>query len=142
MRSIHTHQDGGTLPSMNTQMEAVMTKDATSQKAKEIGKRIAQARQEAGGMTQLELAEFLKVAPRTMQAYEQGEIVPYRHMRTLEDVLDRPVAWFLHGDDALRAKDDQFEQILKELRALRHEISKLSESVNAHGSRNQGEEPA
>jgi transcriptional regulator with XRE-family HTH domain len=102
-------------------------------KPKEIGRRIAQARHEAGGMTQPELAELIKVAPRTMQAYEQGEIVPYKKLRELERFLNRPAAWFLHGDDALRARDDQFDQILKELRSLRREVAKLAERVNALG---------
>lgn len=94
-------------------------------KAKEIGQRIATARHEAGGMTQSELADFLKVAPRTMQAYEQGEIVPYKHLRTLERILNRPVAWFLHGDDALRAKDEQFQKVLDELAELKSMIRAL-----------------
>ena len=107
------------------------SKEDQKRKSREIGRRIADARKEAGGMTQEELAQLLKVAPRTMQAYEQGEIVPYNRLRDLERLLDRPAAWFLHGEEALRARDDQFEQILKELRSLRREVTKLAERVNA-----------
>lgn len=94
-------------------------------RAKEIGNRIAQARRETGGMTQEELAALLHVSPRSVQAYEAGEVIPYRYLRDLERALAKPAAWFLHGEAALAAKDDQFEAIMTELRAIRSELRAL-----------------
>lgn len=65
----------------------------------DIGARIAAARREAG-LTQEELAELAGVSTRSMQGYEAGAVVPYRHMGKLADVLQRPVAWLLHGEEA------------------------------------------
>ena len=96
-----------------------------NEKAKEIGKRIALARKEAGGMTQEELAQLLKVAHRTMQAYEQGEIVPYARLRDLERILNRPAAWFLHGDDALQAPDKLHDEVMASLRELHRKVDSL-----------------
>ena len=68
-------------------------------KAREIGKRIALARNEAGGMTQRELADLIGVTERSVSAYERGEVVPFRFIRQLESALARPAAWFLYGED-------------------------------------------
>lgn len=92
--------------------------------AKEIGQRIAQARKEAG-MNQDELAELVDVSRRSLQGYEAGEVIPYKHFRTLAEVLNRPVGWFLHGepdeppspleDPAVVARLDRIEQLLEAL---------------------------
>lgn len=66
--------------------------------AKEIGKRIAQARLEAG-LTQEQLAEMAPFSYRSLQDYEQGVTIPYRQLREIGKLLDRPVEWFLHGED-------------------------------------------
>ena len=81
-------------------------------KAKEIGRRITQARQEAGGMTQRELGELIGVSERNIAAYETGEVTPYRFLRKLEEVLGRSAAWILHGEDAPVAKDKQIVESL------------------------------
>ena len=95
-------------------------------RAREIGKRIGQARREAGGMTQDELAALIKVAPRTMQAYEQGEIIPYKQLRSLEHYLNRPAAWFLHGDDAIQAPDAKHDEVMAMLRTIDAKLDGLS----------------
>ena len=92
---------------------------------REIGKRIILARNELG-MKQVELAELLGVAERTMQAYESGEVVPYRRLRELERVLNRPMAWFLHGDAAEEKRDVQ----LDEIRAEAHRVFEVNERRN------------
>ncbi|HEU5117181.1 MAG TPA: helix-turn-helix transcriptional regulator [Isosphaeraceae bacterium] len=92
---------------------------------REIGKRIILARNELG-MKQVELAELLGVAERTMQAYESGEVVPYRRLRELERVLNRPMAWFLHGDAAEEKRDVQ----LDEIRAEAHRVFEINERRN------------
>lgn len=73
-------------------------------------------------MTQDELAALLKVAPRTMQAYEQGEIVPYKYLRDLERILNRPAAWFLHGDEAMQAPDKLHDEVMASLRDLHRKV--------------------
>ncbi len=104
----------------------------SDERSTEIGTRIAQARKEAGGMSQVELAGLIGVSERSLQLYEAGETIPYRWMKDLERVLQRPVAWFLHGDAGMvvrgeeRAKLEELEglvkQVLAELHQLREEV--------------------
>jgi len=65
--------------------------------AKEIGARIAQARREAG-LTQQQLAELAPFSARSLQDYETGVTIPYRQLREIGKLLDRPIEWFLHGE--------------------------------------------
>lgn len=88
------------------------------EKAVQIGQRIVLARQELGGMKQEELAELVGVSQRSMQAYESGEVIPYRKMRDLERVLQRPMAWLLHGDRAVESRDEQLDRIERKLDAI------------------------
>lgn len=67
--------------------------------AQEIGARIARARREAGGMTQPELAEALDVSTRSLQDYEAGTTIPWKHFQALSKIFDRPLEWFLHGQE-------------------------------------------
>jgi transcriptional regulator with XRE-family HTH domain len=93
-------------------------KGADPKRAREIGKRIAQARLEAGGMSQVELADLLEVSERSVSAYENGEVIPYRHMRKLEQLLNKPIAFFLFGkeaDDASIALSEKLEEIKRML---------------------------
>ena len=94
--------------------------------AVEVGRRIAQARKEVNGrgMTQRELADLLGVSERSVAAYETGEVIPYRFMKDLERVLDRPVAWFLHGAEVVD-RDEQLVEVLTQLRALRADVRRL-----------------
>ncbi len=81
-----------------------------------VGRRIAQARREAGGMTQETLAELLCVCRRSVQAYEAGERIPYRHLPRLAAVFERPASWFLHGEEpAHSTTEDGDDEILKRL---------------------------
>ena len=70
-----------------------------------VGRRIAQARRESG-MTQAELAAALQVTVRSIQNYESGVSVPYRHLRTIESLTHKRPGWTLDGDGdgALDAK--------------------------------------
>lgn len=76
-----------------------------------IGERIAQARKELGGMRQEELADLIHVSVRSMQAYESGEVIPYRKLDELERILGRDKAWILHGDEAVNMHDTQLAEI-------------------------------
>lgn len=67
--------------------------------AQAIGRRIAQARKEAG-MTQEDVADVASFSRRSLQDYEAGTTIPYKHLREISDLLQREVAWFLHGEPA------------------------------------------
>jgi transcriptional regulator with XRE-family HTH domain len=110
--------------------EAIISQAPRSQKGPEIGARIAAARKE-GGMTQEELANRIEVSPRSIQAYEAGEVIPYRYLRRLESVLGKDAAWFLHGDAAPPDPSKQFDQILNELAALRRAVNSMQKQVSA-----------
>jgi transcriptional regulator with XRE-family HTH domain len=66
--------------------------------AREIGERIAQARREHGAMTQEQLAELLDVSTRAVQDYEGGRRIPWKHFKRLEQIFQRSLEWFLHGE--------------------------------------------
>lgn len=63
-----------------------------------IGRRIAQARREAG-LTQEELGQLIGVTTRSIQGYEAGSVIPYRHLRRLEEVTGKPRGWLLYGEN-------------------------------------------
>jgi transcriptional regulator with XRE-family HTH domain len=68
------------------------------QDEREIGLRIAAARRESG-LTQAEFAKLVGVTPRSVQAYEAGKIVPWRHLDRFEEITRRPRSWFLRGSN-------------------------------------------
>jgi predicted transcriptional regulator len=102
-----------------------------------IGERLRKARLEAGGMSQRELGELLGVTERSIQAYEQGQTVPYRFGARLTEVLGVPVSWLWYGDDARSStSSDQFNAMMEELRSvgakvdlLQREMTKLTKTV-------------
>lgn len=91
-------------------------------RASEIGSRIALARREADGMTQRELADLLGVTERSVAAYEAGEVIPYRFMRQLEQLLNRPANWLLYGEVGGDG-DDKYEELVRRI----DELTKLIE---------------
>lgn len=74
--------------------------------AKAIGARIQQARLEAG-MTQEQVAEIATFSKRSLQDYEGGVTIPYRHLREIGQLLDRPVEWFLHGRAGVEGEETE-----------------------------------
>jgi transcriptional regulator with XRE-family HTH domain len=88
--------------------------DRAEEYAKEVAERIVTARK-AQGLTQVELAELVGVSPRSMQGYENAEVIPYRKMKDLARVLNRPVEWLLHGDEAIAPADVRLEGIEEKL---------------------------
>ena len=97
--------------------------EAENEYALEVGKRISQARKEAGGMTQRELADLLGVTERSVASYELGEVIPYRFVRDLEHYLDKPAGWFLHGDSVAEDRTG-YELLLEEIRQLRADLKR------------------
>lgn len=90
--------------------------------AEDVGARIAQARNESG-MTQEELAEIAPFSKRSLQDYEAGTTIPYKHLRFLAKILKRPVDWFLHGD---QEEQEIQSRVLEELAALRADLADLA----------------
>jgi transcriptional regulator with XRE-family HTH domain len=100
--------------------------------AREVGLRIARARHGAGWMTQKTLAELLCVCKRSVQAYEAGTTIPYRHLHRLADIFERPASWFLYGeepadDSATAAERD--EEIIKRLDAQTRVLKALTTQI-------------
>lgn len=120
--------------------------------AKEIGARIALARNERG-MTQDEMGEVATFSKRSLQDYEAGHTIPWRHMREISRLLNRPTEWFLHGDEqqadlpvgnrleelatAVGALTDQFGEAvassLARLEAIERQLALLNERVPPKG---------
>lgn len=97
----------------------------TSDYAREVGARIVSARKEKL-LTQVELAEIVGVSQRSMQAYEVGETVPYRKIREIARVLERPVEYFLYGEAAFVAPEERLESMEKTIQRLAEAIESLS----------------
>ena len=79
---------------------------------KQIGRRIAQARN-VKGLRQEDLAPLI----RSIQGYELGEVSPYKHLKTISEVLGRPVEWFLHGEGE-PVDRERFEALVSRLELL------------------------
>lgn len=99
-------------------------------RAQEIGARIALARKEAEGMTQRELADLLGVTERSVAAYEAGEVIPYRFMRQLEQLLNRPANWILYGDTSAVDGD-----LAEQLREINEKLDQLLEALQPKARR-------
>jgi len=99
------------------------------------GIRLAAARKDAR-LTQRALATTLGVTLRTVQNYESGKIVPYRHLADLSALLGRPIGWLLTGqtqplaDDLLSASRRQRAMLTDNLERLRL----LSRELNDRGA--------
>ena len=109
------------------------SKRALNDYAAEVGERIIQARKElpSGRITQEELAELAGVSQRSMQAYETGEVIPYRKMREIADVLGVSTSWLLHGEE---------ENADGEIEGLRKQVEELTKLVRSM-SRKLGKDP-
>ena len=67
-----------------------------------VGRRVAEARRRAG-LTQRELADGLGVTVRSVQLYESGSVIPYKHLRRIELLTQTRPGWIL-GEDKLKGK--------------------------------------
>ena len=89
-----------------------------------VGQRLVAARKEMG-MKQVEVAELIHVSERTMHAYESDEVVPFRKLKELSELLGRPMSWILHGDKAEQTPGDlgpQLNEILVVFREIRDNL--------------------
>ena len=103
----------------------------------EIGRRIHQAREDAG-LTQSDLADLLGLGhPQSISRYERGETeVPQKRLRKIAEVTGKPLSYFvidnLDAPRAPRSAEDQelqtlVHQVLEELRELRAVVERLAD---------------
>lgn len=90
--------------------------------AKAIGARIARARDEAG-LTQEQLCDLATFSKRSLSDYENGVTIPYKHMREISRLLERPVEWFLHGEQ------EPTEDLDERLGALEGKVDRLDQQT-------------
>jgi transcriptional regulator with XRE-family HTH domain len=111
-----------------------------------IGGRIARARKESG-LTQEELASRVGVTARSIQGYEAGKVVPYRHLSRLAEITDRELAWFLESDDAAALAEvatrlvTLVEELAEEARAIREVAERLERLLAAGQPASPSESP-
>lgn len=104
-----------------------------------VGRRIAQARREAG-LTQHQLADALGVSRRSVQGYESGAVAPYRHLRRLAEVLGRPSEWFVADGVEDPAASRRTNPLLSELRTIvRDELGDFVGELRARESERSGD---
>lgn len=104
--------------------------------AQSIGARLAQARREAG-LTQEQVGDVATFSKRSLQDYEAGVTIPYKHLRELGSIYKREVAWFLHGDpDEL--SEDRLLGIEAQLVEALDRLQRVEELLRDDGA---GEEP-
>jgi transcriptional regulator with XRE-family HTH domain len=112
---------------------------------KRIGARISQARRETG-LTQRELAGRLGITTRSLQNYESGAIVPYRHLQRIEVIARKRAGWLLQSDgdgrellqtiEELHAATEQHYLLLRDhVQALREQTERLREQREASAER-------
>jgi hypothetical protein len=83
-------------------------------------------------MTQKTLAELLCVCKRSVQAYEAGTTIPYRHLHRLADIFERPASWFLYGEEPAGdgpAGAERDEEIIKRLDAQTRVLRALTTQI-------------
>jgi len=106
----------------------------------QTGRRLASARKDAH-LSQETLAAELGVTLRTVQNYEAGRFVPYRHLSSLTRLLGRSSSWLLYGEESpridelvtksraqrieLRQRTDRLHELLDELAVRRHELDAM-----------------
>ena len=120
----------------------------TPEERRTVGARVNRLRREQG-LTQGQLAEQLGVTVRTIQNYESGRIVPYRHFRALEELGHVRRGWLLDGEsgagigadllpllDALNTELVRNQAVMLErLEDLRRTIRELRERDEASDER-------
>ena len=96
---------------------------------KAVGRRIALARKEAGGMTQRDLADLLQISKRSVAAYEAGAVLPLRHLGKIETAVSKPKAWLLYGDEALPNPNAILEKLEGVLDSIMESLDRMNDGV-------------
>jgi len=96
----------------------------------EIGARIKQARLEAG-LTQEELAGLGKFSSRSVQGWESGARIPFKHIAELGMLLRKTSEWFLYGDEPDSTTETRYEELLKRLGQVEAQQQELLEALRS-----------
>lgn len=99
--------------------------------AEAIGLRIQQARNEAG-MTQEQLADLASgFSKRSLQDYEAGVTIPYKHMQEIATITGKPVEWMLHGDPEPRREEVAVSaSVLDRLQRLEESVARIDTATD------------
>ena len=105
-----------------------LTDDVTGQSLRQIGALVRDARRHHG-LTQEQLAERVGVTQRSIQGYEAGAVVPYKHFKRLEEVTGRTLAWFLGREEDAGASNlaDVGERLVALVEQVAAEAERLAE---------------
>ena len=94
----------------------------------EIGARIKQARLEAG-LTQNELAGMGTFSYRSLQGWETGERIPFKHFAELSQLLRKTSEWFLYGDEPDSTTEGRYEELLERLGQVEAQQQEILEAL-------------
>jgi transcriptional regulator with XRE-family HTH domain len=96
----------------------------------EVGRRIAQAREEAG-LTQAELATRIGLRhPQSISNYERGETeVPAKRLRAIAEATGKDISYFLGEASAEVARAEAWDEILLLLRSLDERMARAEEAA-------------
>ena len=102
----------------------------------EIGRRIAEARARAGGMTQEELGSRIGLSARGVQEIERDRSNPYRHVRAVAEATGVSVEWLLHGVEPEPQREAD-ETLLRLLGSIDARLGRLEAAIDRLGRENQ-----
>ena len=105
----------------------------------QIAARIKDAR-EWKGLTQVHMAQQLRVARQTYLDLETGKTEPkVRLLSEISDITERPLTWFVYGDEGIDILEseykDEIDRLLKSFSCLPHSARNviLQQSINLAG---------
>ena len=99
--------------------------------AREIGARLKQKRMERG-FTQEQLAAMASFSARSLQDYENGVTIPYKHFTELGRLLDTKPEWFLYGAEP-SDQDDRISDLRGEVAEIREMLERVLEARDEPG---------
>ncbi|MDX1304263.1 helix-turn-helix transcriptional regulator [Photobacterium sp.] len=105
----------------------------------QIAARIKEAR-EWKGLTQVHMAQQLRVARQTYLDLETGKTEPkVRLLSEIAEITERPLTWFVYGDEGIDILEseykDEIDRLLKSFSCLPHSARNviLQQSINLAG---------
>lgn len=105
----------------------------------QIAARIKEAR-EWKGLTQVHMAQQLRVARQTYLDLETGKTEPkVRLLSEIAEITERPLTWFVYGDEGIDILEseykDEIDRLLKFFSCLPHSARNviLQQSINLAG---------
>ena len=90
-------------------------------------------------LSQRALAAELGISIRTVQNYEAGKFLPYRHLDSLSRLLGRSSSWLLYGRDHPETADviarsrQQRRELLGNMKRLVELRDRLADSAGQNG---------